>query len=81
MTIDVQRMLESFATVTVPIVILMLRNRDLARKEQARKHEENQKLLEEIKTEREWLPSHGHRERSGPLAAEGITKAPDRGGR
>jgi len=79
--IDVQRIVENFLVVTSPIILFMWRNRDKAKKEQEAKHAENQKLLEEIKTEREWLPSHGHGERSGPLTAEGITRSPDRGNR
>jgi hypothetical protein len=81
MTSDFLHVVETFCTATVPILLYMWHNRDRAKAEQQRKHEENQRLLEAIKTEREWLPSHGHAERSGMLTAEGITRGPDKGNR
>jgi hypothetical protein len=65
-------------TITVPILLFMWRNRSKAKKETAIKHEENQRILNEILTERQYIPAHGHRETSGPLLAENIYRAPKR---
>jgi hypothetical protein len=79
--IDWHQVGQLFLTVTSPILLYMWRNRDMAKAEQQKKHEENQRLLEEIKAERAWLPAHGHAERSGPLCAENIRTGPDKGNR
>ena len=78
---DLEHVAETILTSTVPILLFMWSNRRKAKADTAQKHEENQAVLNEILTERKYLPAHGHAERSGPLQADGITRAPDLGGR
>jgi hypothetical protein len=74
--IDLERMIENVAVVTVPVIIFMWRNRNQAKKEQTRKHQENQKLLEELVEEHKYFPLHEHLEQDGPLQAKGVRKKP-----
>jgi hypothetical protein len=75
--IDPTRMIETILTTTIPIVIYMWANRRQAKADVESKHEANQRKLDEILTERQYFPAHGHSERSGPLCAEGVTRGPD----
>jgi hypothetical protein len=91
-SIDWARIIENIATITVPLALYMLANRDRAkreneerdeqnRRENDRRHEENKKVLEDLLIERMFFPPHEHTERSGPLTAEGVRRLPYRGGK
>lgn len=66
---------------SVPVILFILGNRERAKRDMDKRHAENQKLLEEIAQERKYIPPHGHKERSGPLTADGIWPGPDAGNR
>jgi hypothetical protein len=77
------RILQIFVGSAVTVIIYMLeghrRSQNSEREESARKHAENTKRLDNqdikldmILHERKYIPSHAHREVSGPLTVEGI---------
>lgn len=63
--------------VTIPIILYMAANRYSARKEMMARHVQNQEKLNEIISERNYLPPHGHIETAGPLHADGIIRKPN----
>lgn len=73
---DLGHVLETILGSTVPIFLYMWNNRRTAKSDVAKKHEENQRMLNEILTEQKYFPPHGHSEVKGPLAAEGIRFPP-----
>lgn len=60
--------------VVVPILVYLMASKRSAKRDMERRHKENQSKLDEIVTEREYLPPHGHIEEEGPLMAEGIIR-------
>lgn len=74
---DLSHVVETVLSSTIPIGIYMYSNRRQAKHDVEEKHLANQKLLNELLTERKYLPAHGHSERRGPLTAEGIRVGPD----
>lgn len=61
---------------TIPIGLFLLKNRWSAKKEQDRRHAENQKKLDDLVIERKFLPAHKHDEKSGTLTVDGISYVP-----
>lgn len=69
---DLLRILE----ITVPIMLFMWANKRTAKRENEKRHKENQDKIAELVSERDYLPPHGHIEEAGPLQAEGIIRKP-----
>jgi hypothetical protein len=74
MPTDIQHILETILTTTVPLGLYMWDNRRRAKKEIEIKHRENTALLSEMITERRFFPAHEHLERSGPLTIDGLRR-------
>jgi hypothetical protein len=72
MMIDLSQAAVTALGTSVPIILFLLGNRERAKRDMEKRHEENQDLLREIASERKYIPPHGHLERSGPLSAENI---------
>jgi wyosine [tRNA(Phe)-imidazoG37] synthetase (radical SAM superfamily) len=68
------RIIEMLCSTTVPLAIYMWANRKRAKREIEEKHEQNQKLMEEMIEERRYFPAHEHLEKSGPLTIEGMRR-------
>ena len=79
--IDLGQAAVTIAGTAVPIILFLFGSRERAKRDANRRHEENQRLMQDIVAERRYLPAHGHAERSGPLSAENITRVPDVGSR
>jgi glutamate formiminotransferase len=62
---------------SVPVILYIASNKKQAREDTERRHKENTEKLDEIIAERNYLPPHGHIERTGPLEAEGIFRKPN----
>lgn len=73
---DFGKILETFITVTVPILIYIWTSRRETKKETDAVHQKNLELWNEILNERKNFPAHEHWERNGPLNAEGIRRSP-----
>lgn len=62
---------------SVPVLIYIATNKRQAKADVERRHQENQKLVSELVTERKYFPAHAHSEKTGPLHAEGINYPPE----
>ena len=62
---------------TIPIWLVLLKNRMSAKKEQDRRHAENQKQITDLVTRDKFLPAHKHGEKSGTLTVDGISYGPE----
>ena len=62
--------------ILVPLWIYMRRNGKAAKGERERLHQENQRKLDDIISERQWLRPHEHTETAGNLTVEGIRFRP-----
>lgn len=62
---------------SIPVIIYMMSNKHQARIDVERRHQENQKVLNGLVTERKYFPSHGHGEKAGQLHVEGISYPPE----
>jgi len=69
---DIEKFVYNVLSVTVPIVLYQWSNKRKEKREQDRRHAENQKVMQQIAAERQFLPAHRHSETAGPLYAEGI---------
>ncbi len=73
---DLEKWASNLISVTVPLLLYAWNNKRKARRDQDRRHEENQKILQQVAAERQFLPLHRHGERTGPLTVDGLSYAP-----
>jgi hypothetical protein len=73
---DLEKLAYNLLGVTAPVVIYLWSNKRKAKRDQDRRHEENQKILQQVVAERQFLPAHRHSEKDGPLYADGIWPLP-----
>ena len=59
-----------------PIIFYLWKRGHTAKKEQDKRHKENQTVMRELVRQQDYIAPHDHKEEKGPLAAEGIRKAP-----
>lgn len=60
------------AEITVPILIVLWRNKRAAKKARDEQHEENKKNIQDVKRELSFCPPHLHTEETGVLKVSGI---------
>lgn len=57
---------------TVPVMLFILQGRRAAKKDVQKRHEENQKLMDEYKTAKSYIHSHQEKGEKQPLMVGGI---------
>jgi hypothetical protein len=73
---DVEKLAYNLLGVTAPVVMYLWSNKRKAKRDQDRRHEENQNILRQVVAERKFLPLHRHGEKTGPLTVDGLSYAP-----
>jgi hypothetical protein len=68
-----------WVAVAVTVILYMASNKKAAKRDMDLRHQENQSKLNEIISERNFLPPHDHIEEHGTLEADGIIRRPKNG--